>query len=71
MWAIPTGISSVLFKKKKKKSPIPESRVSETGSDPPIGSGRDLGRDTVSLKLQEIPNGVWVGPLFYVCYRRS
>ena len=46
MWAIPTGISSV-FKKKKNQvvSPSPESRVPETGSDPPIGSGRDSGRD--------------------------
>ena len=34
--------------KKKKKSPIPESRVPETGSDPPIGSGRDSGRDTLA-----------------------
>ena len=42
MWAIPTGISSI---KKKKKSPIPESRVPETDSDPPIGSGRETGRD--------------------------
>ena len=32
--------------KKKKKSSIPESRVPETGSDSPIGSGRDSGRDT-------------------------
>ena len=32
-------------KKKKKKGPIPESRVPETGSDPPIGSGRGSGRD--------------------------
>ena len=36
------------FKKKKKeknqvKSPSPESRVPETGSDPPIGSGRGTG----------------------------
>ena len=49
MWAIPTGTSLVLKKKKKKnqvKSPSPESRVPETGSDPPIGSGRDSGRDT-------------------------
>ena len=39
---------SVLKKKKKKiqvKSPSPESRVPETGSDPPIGSDRDSGRD--------------------------
>ena len=39
----------VLFKKKKKKnqvkSPSPESRVPETGSDPPIGSDRDSGCD--------------------------
>ena len=36
------------FKKKKKNqvmSPSPESRVPETGSDPPIGSDRDSGRD--------------------------
>ena len=26
-------------------SPSPESRVPETGSDPPIGSGRGSGRD--------------------------
>ena len=42
--------SSVLKKKKKKKnqvkSPSPESRVPETGSDPPIGSGRGSGPDT-------------------------
>ena len=39
------------FKKKKihLKSPSPESRVSETGSDPPIGSGRDSGRDMHGL----------------------
>ena len=34
------------FKKKNQvKSPSPESRVSETGLDPPIGSDRDSGRD--------------------------
>ena len=37
------------FKKKKKtyqvKSPSPESRIPETGSDPPIGSDRDSGHD--------------------------
>ena len=44
MWAIPTG--PVRFKKKNQvKSPSPESRVPETGSDPPIGSERDSGRD--------------------------
>ena len=44
MWAISTSVS--WFKKKKQvKSPSPESRVPETGSDPPIGSGRDSGRD--------------------------
>ena len=36
----------VLFKKKNQvKSPSPESRVPETGSDPSIGSDRDSGRD--------------------------
>ena len=44
MWAIPTGASWLL--KKKKGGPVPESRVPETGSDPPIGSGRGSGRDT-------------------------
>ena len=34
------------FKKKNQvKSPSPESLVPETGSDSPIGSGRDPGRD--------------------------
>ena len=34
------------FKKKiQVKSPSPESRVPETGSDPPIGSDRESGRD--------------------------
>ena len=38
------------LKKKKEKniqvnSPSPESRVPETGWDPPIGSDRDSGRD--------------------------
>ena len=46
MWAIPTGASWLLEKKNQVKSPSPESRVPETGSDPPIGSGRDSGRDT-------------------------
>ena len=47
MWAIPTGASWLLKKKKKNqvKSPSPESHVPETGSDPPIGSGRDSERD--------------------------
>ena len=35
----------VLKKKNQVKSPSPESRVPKTGSDPPIGSGRDSGRD--------------------------
>ena len=47
MWAIPTGASWLLKKKKKNqvKSPSPESRVPETSSDPPIGSDRGSGRD--------------------------
>ena len=37
------------FKKKKNqvKSPSPESSVPETRSDPPIGSDRDSGRDSI------------------------
>ena len=49
MWAIPTGASWLLKKKKKKnqvRSPSLESRVPETGSDPSIGSGRGSGLDT-------------------------
>ena len=45
------------FKKKKKnqvKSPSPESRVPETGSDPPIGSGWDKGRDIRSWIIYQI-----------------
>ena len=35
------------FKKKNQvKSPSPESRVPETGSDSPIGSDRESGRDS-------------------------
>ena len=45
MWAIPTGTSSVLKKKNQVKSPCSESRVPELGSDPPIESGPDSGRD--------------------------
>ena len=43
------------FLKKKKsqvKSPSPESRVPETGSDPLIGSDRDSGRDNSSILLE-------------------
>ena len=47
MWAIPTGTSSAL----KKKNQIKESQYMvsypELGSDPPIGSGRESGRDRV------------------------
>ena len=35
-------------KKNQLRSPSPESRVPETGSDPPIGSGLDSGRDSES-----------------------
>ena len=46
MWAIPTGASWLLKKKKNQvKSPSLESRVPETGSDPSIGSDRESGRD--------------------------
>ena len=62
MWAIPTGTSSVL--KKKKKSPSPESRVPETGSDPPIGSERDSGRDIFLFRSP-------VGHIFILISRRT
>ena len=41
------------FKKKKKNqvmSPSLESRVPETGSDPPIGSDRESGRDKYPIQ---------------------
>ena len=38
-------------KKYQVKSPSPEFRVPETGSDPPIGSDRDWGRDIRSSHL--------------------
>ena len=49
MWAIPTGASWLFKKKNQVRSPSLESRVPETGSDPPIGSGRDSGRDNLNL----------------------
>ena len=49
MWAIPTGASSAFKKKNQVKSPSPESYDPETGSDPPIGSNRDSGRDRCIL----------------------
>ena len=52
MWATHTGTSSVLKKKNQVKSPSPESRVPETGSDPPIGSDRDLGHDKIDYSDQ-------------------
>ena len=48
MWAIPTATSSVLKKiKNQVKSPSIWSRVPETGSDLPIRSDRDSGRDSI------------------------
>ena len=46
MWAIPTDASWLLKKKNQVKSPSPESPIPETGSYPPIGWGRDSGRDS-------------------------
>ena len=60
MWAIPTGTGLVLKKKNQVKSPSPESRVPETGSDPPFGSGRDSGRDKrrdVMTNVATFPRG--------------
>ena len=53
MWAIPTGASWLLKKKKKNqvRSPSPESRVPKTGSDPPIGSDRESGCDNCNESL--------------------
>ena len=51
MWAIPTGASWLLKKKNQVKNPSPESRVPETCSDPPIGSDRDSGHDSLCSDL--------------------
>ena len=60
MWAIPTGASWLLKKKKNQvKSPSPESRVPETGSDPPIESDRDSGRDIACTSY--LSSTIWRG----------
>ena len=51
--------SSVLKKKNQVKSPSPKSRVPETGSDPPIGSGRGSGRDIISDGGSQFSNKVF------------
>ena len=50
---IPTGISSVLNNKKKKTGKVSQYMVShpETGSDSPIGSYQESGRDILSCHL--------------------
>ena len=48
MWAIPTGISSAVKKKKSGKESQYMVSHPELGSDPPIGLARELGRDTVA-----------------------
>ena len=50
MWAIPTGTSSALKRKTGKESQYMVS-CPELGSDPPIGSGRESGRDIENLDL--------------------
>ena len=56
MWAIPTGISSVL--KKKKSGSESQYMVSrpELGSDLPIGSGQESGRDNFSVAIEILPS---------------
>ena len=51
-------------KKKQVKSPSPESRVPETGSDPPIRSDRESGRDNHLMKNGFIPG-------YSVCARQG
>ena len=50
MWAIPTYTSLVLKKKSGKESQYLVSHL-ELGSDPPIGSDRDSGRDNLCYSL--------------------
>ena len=70
MWAIPT-VASWLLKKNQVKSRSYESRVPETGSDPPIGSGRDSGCDMLCSRRHIgrrfwFPGKVWVVPPIWV-----
>ena len=44
------------------ESPSPESRVPETGSDPPIGSGRDSGRDIQTPLKDDNSRDAWLNP---------
>ena len=47
------------FKKKNQvRSPSPESRIPEIGSDPPIGSDRDRGRDTTCEGREDVASVV-------------
>ena len=52
---VPVGLKK---KKNPVKSPSLESRIPETGSDPPIGSGRDSGRDTWYCILERLSHVV-------------
>ena len=56
MWAIPTSISSVLKKIKKNSGKESQHMIShpETGSDPPIGSDRESGCDTLGASQDQI-----------------
>ena len=60
MWAIPTGTSWFKRKKNQVKSPSIWSRIPELGSDPPIESDQESGRDI----LPELASSVlFLGPL--------
>ena len=50
MWVISIGPSSTLKKKKSGKEPQYKVSQPELGSDPPIGSGRESGCDSLSQK---------------------
>ena len=63
MWAIPTGTSSALKKKSGKESQYMVSHP-ELDSNPPIGSDRDLGRDTFGLNVYDVEL-----PMFVITYR--
>ena len=51
MWAIPTGASWILKKKKSGKESQLWSRVPKTGSDSSIGSDRESGCDKTLLQI--------------------
>ena len=69
MWAIPTGTSSALKKKKSGKESQYMFSHPELGSDPPIGSDRDSGRDSLIgwKNMEKWEKNTHSGPFSVTC----